>query len=115
MVVIREIMMNYFHKSMRTEQELEKRQLRLNINENIIQKSEQLITQSKILFAVLQIYLEFRIKKRYNVGETVDNIRSGLGTMTFCNTGWLLALCSQLCAQDHQVVLVSCRSNNLFL
>lgn len=48
--------MNYFHKSVRTEQELEKRQLRLNINENIIQESEQLIIQLMILFAILQYF-----------------------------------------------------------
>lgn len=51
--------------------------------------------------------------KRYNVGETLDNIRNGLGIMTYCNTGWLS--CSYLCAQGHQVVLVTCRSKNLFL
>jgi len=40
--------MNYFHKSVRTEQELEKRQFRLNINENIIRESEWLIIGSRV-------------------------------------------------------------------
>lgn len=53
MDVIKEIMMNYFHKSVRTEQELEKRQFRLNINENIIQESGWLIVGLTI-FAKLQ-------------------------------------------------------------
>lgn len=54
--VTKEIMINYFHKSLRTEQELEKRQFKLNINDNIIQESEQLIIGWRI-FAILQ-YLE---------------------------------------------------------
>lgn len=54
--------MNYFHKSVRTEQELEKRQFKLNINENIIQKSEWLIVGLRI-FCEITI---FRIIKRHD-------------------------------------------------
>lgn len=49
MDVTKEIMMNYFHKSVRTEEELKQRQFRLNIKENINQESKWLINWLKTI------------------------------------------------------------------